>query len=84
MGRIEHEPGGQTTYRSITHDGEETEFSGGFTDLHTRVYEETIAGNGFRIADARPSIELAHQMATVETSQKAAPHPFLDKARARV
>lgn len=49
---------GKRTYRSITVDGEEIEFSGGFTDLHTRVYEETLAGRGFRIEDARPSIEL--------------------------
>lgn len=49
---------GAPAYRSITIDGEEVEFSGGFTDLHTRVYEETLKGNGFGIADARPSIEL--------------------------
>ena len=53
---------GKTTYRSITVDGEEVEFSGGFTDLHTRVYEETLAGRGFGIQDARPSIELTHRI----------------------
>jgi UDP-N-acetyl-2-amino-2-deoxyglucuronate dehydrogenase len=56
------EPGQRSTYRSITIDGEEIEFSGGFTDLHTRVYQETLAGRGFRIADARPSIELVSQI----------------------
>jgi UDP-N-acetyl-2-amino-2-deoxyglucuronate dehydrogenase len=55
---------GRTTYRSILYDGEELEFSGGFTDLHTRVYEQTLAGNGFGIEDARPSIELVHQIRT--------------------
>ena len=50
--------GGKTTYRSITVDGKEIEFSEGFTDLHTRVYEETLAGRGFGIAEARPSIDL--------------------------
>jgi UDP-N-acetyl-2-amino-2-deoxyglucuronate dehydrogenase len=55
---------GKTTYRSITVDGEEVEFSGGFTDLHTRVYEETLAGRGFGIQDARPSIELTHRIRT--------------------
>lgn len=54
----------QPTYRSITVDGEEVEFSGGFENLHTRVYEETLAGNGFRIRDARPSIELVHGIRT--------------------
>lgn len=54
--------GEHTTYRSITVNGEEIEFSGGFRDLHTRVYEETLAGNGFSIEDARPSIELVHAL----------------------
>jgi UDP-N-acetyl-2-amino-2-deoxyglucuronate dehydrogenase len=50
------------TYRSITIDGEEVEFSGGFTDLHTVVYRDVLSGGGFRLDDARPSIELAHQI----------------------
>ena len=37
-------PGGKTTFRSIVVDGEQLEFSEGFTDLHTRVYEEVLAG----------------------------------------
>lgn len=56
------EPGVRSTYRSITIDGEEIEFSGGFTDLHTRVYERTLAGQGFGIDDARPSIELVYRI----------------------
>jgi UDP-N-acetyl-2-amino-2-deoxyglucuronate dehydrogenase len=55
-------PGTKTTYRSIMVDGEQLEFSDGFTDLHTRVYEEVLAGRGFGIADARPSIELSHRI----------------------
>jgi len=55
---------GQPTYRSITIDGEEIEFSGGFTDLHTKVYEEILSGNGFTIEDARPAIQLAHDIRT--------------------
>ena len=51
---------GSPTFRSITIDGDEIEFSGGFTDLHTVVYKDIIAGNGYGIDDARPSIELAH------------------------
>ncbi len=50
------------TFRSITVDGEEIEFSEGFADLHTRVYEEMLAGRGFGIDDARPSIELTHRI----------------------
>ena len=56
------------TYRSITVDGEEVEFSGGFTDLHTRVYEETLAGRGFGIDDARPSIELVDRIRTAHVT----------------
>jgi UDP-N-acetyl-2-amino-2-deoxyglucuronate dehydrogenase len=61
-------PGKKSTYRSITVDGHEIEFSEGFTDLHTRVYEETLAGHGFRITDARPSIELTHRIRTTPIS----------------
>jgi UDP-N-acetyl-2-amino-2-deoxyglucuronate dehydrogenase len=55
-------PGKANTYRSITVDGQELEFSEGFTGLHTLLYEETLAGRGFRIPDARPSIELTHRI----------------------
>ena len=53
---------GKTTYRSITIDGEEIEFSGGFTDLHTMVYQDILDGRGFGIEDARPSINLAYEL----------------------
>ena len=52
----------KTTFRSITIDEKEVEFSEGFTNLHTKVYEETLAGKGFGIEDVRPSIELAHNI----------------------
>jgi UDP-N-acetyl-2-amino-2-deoxyglucuronate dehydrogenase len=71
---------GKTTYRSITVDGKEIEFSEGFTDLHTRVYEETLAGRGFGIAEARPSIALTYAIRTAEISSKDEfAHPFLQK-----
>ncbi len=56
------EPGKRTTFRSITVDGEQLEFSEGFTDLHTRVYEEILAGRGYGVDDARPSIELSQRI----------------------
>ena len=61
-------------------DGKEVEFSEGFTDLHTRVYEETLAGRGFGIADARPSIELTYgiRMAPISLKDECA-HPLLNK-----
>jgi len=71
---------GKNTYRSITVDGTEVEFSEGFTDLHTRVYEETLAGRGFGIADARPSITLTHaiRMAPISVVDELV-HPILKK-----
>ena len=64
-------PGSKTTYRSIVVDGEQLEFSEGFTDLHTRVYEEVLSGRGFGIADARPSIELSHRIRTAPITNPA-------------
>lgn len=58
---------GQRTYRSITVDGDEIEFSGGFTDLHTRSYEEILAGRGFGLEENRVAIE------TVSTIRGARP-----------
>lgn len=73
---------GQTTFRSITIDGEEIEFSGGFTDLHTVVYKETLAGHGFGLADARPSIELAHNIRVSESiGITDSSHPYLLKLK---
>ncbi|MBM4428687.1 MAG: Gfo/Idh/MocA family oxidoreductase [Chloroflexi bacterium] len=71
---------GKTTYRSITVDGKEVEFSEGFTDLHTRVYEEILAGHGFGIKEARPSVELTHKIRSSIISPKdELAHPFLKK-----
>ncbi|MEW6365130.1 MAG: DUF5615 family PIN-like protein [Acidobacteriota bacterium] len=74
------QPGQRSTYRSITVDGQEVEFTEGFTDLHTRVYERTLAGDGFGIKDARPSIELVHQIRTARVIEAPdCPHPFIDR-----
>jgi UDP-N-acetyl-2-amino-2-deoxyglucuronate dehydrogenase len=71
---------GQRTYRSITVDAEEVEFSGGFADLHTRSYEEILAGRGFGLEENRTAID------TVAAIRGARPvalvgdyHPFLRK-----
>jgi UDP-N-acetyl-2-amino-2-deoxyglucuronate dehydrogenase len=56
------------TYRHITVDGDALEFSEGFSDLHTRVYERTLRGEGFGIREARPSIELAYALRTAPLS----------------
>lgn len=51
---------GQRTFRSITVEGEEIEFSEGFTDLHTLTYKEILAGRGFGLKEARQSVETAY------------------------
>ena len=75
--------GKKTTYRSITVDGEEVEFSEGFTDLHTRSYEEVLAGRGFGLDAVRPSIEIVstfrHQPLALHSGIV---HPFVRKASA--
>ncbi|HEX6860414.1 MAG TPA: Gfo/Idh/MocA family oxidoreductase [Caulobacteraceae bacterium] len=76
-------PGGkaQGTYRSITVDGEEIEFSGGFTDLHTASYQQIVAGNGFSLADVRPSIEtVAHIRTAPLEPERGERHPFVAAA----
>lgn len=55
---------GKRTYRSIALEGEEIEFSEGFTDLHTQSYKAILAGEGFSLRQALPSIEVAHDIRT--------------------
>jgi UDP-N-acetyl-2-amino-2-deoxyglucuronate dehydrogenase len=57
-------PAGQTTHRSITVEGEEIEFSGGFTDLHTASYQNVLDGNGYGLDVVRPSIEVVSRIRT--------------------
>ena len=53
---------GQRTYRSITIDGEEIEFSGGFTDLHTLVYQDILNGQGYGLKEALRAVEIVQQI----------------------
>jgi UDP-N-acetyl-2-amino-2-deoxyglucuronate dehydrogenase len=52
----------RNVFRAFTVDGQEIEFSEGFEDLHTTVYREVLAGRGFGIDDAHPSIDLVHRV----------------------
>ncbi|MEQ8517539.1 MAG: Gfo/Idh/MocA family oxidoreductase [Cytophagales bacterium] len=58
---------GLSTYRSITIEGEEFEFSKGFNDLHTRSYENIMSGNGFELSEAKPSINEVFEIRQAET-----------------
>jgi len=51
-----------TSFRSMTVDGHDVQFTDGFADLHTRVYEDVLAGRGLGIDAARPSIELTYRI----------------------
>ena len=68
---------GARTYRSITVDGEEIEFSGGFTDLHTRSYEHILEGKGFGLEEARKSIEIVHEIRSKEIVTVGEMHPLI-------
>ena len=70
---------GKRTYRSIAVDGEEVEFSEGFTDLHTEVYRKTLAGEGFGLDEAAEAIRVAALLRTLPLSQPSPEnrHPFL-------
>lgn len=71
---------GKSTFRSIKIDNEEVEFTDGFTDLHTKVYEKTIAGEGFGIEDARNSIELVYRIKSskiISLGQEQETHPLV-------
>jgi UDP-N-acetyl-2-amino-2-deoxyglucuronate dehydrogenase len=57
---------GQRTYRSITIEGEELEFSQGFTDLHTKVYQDILDGKGYGISETRQAIEIVHDIRNKE------------------
>lgn len=68
---------GQRTYRSINVEGDDIEFSGGFTDLHTRSYEEVLKGNGFGLGEAKQSIEIVHDIRNATPQGlKGDYHPF--------
>ncbi|CAN7434002.1 UDP-N-acetyl-2-amino-2-deoxy-D-glucuronate oxidase [Pseudomonas brassicacearum] len=71
--------GKKSTYRSITVDGEEMEFSEGFTDLHTISYTEILAGRGYGIEDARHCVETVNTIrsSTATSAQNDEGHPFL-------
>ena len=79
--------GVERTFRTLRVDGEEFEFSQGFTELHTEAYKHILAGKGFRIAEARPSIETVAQIRHAEpvglvgdyhplAKLPLSPHPF--------
>jgi len=71
---------GKRTYRTLSIDNEEFEFSDGFTDLHTESYKNILSGNGFGLSEARPSIELVYSIRNCKSEGiKGDYHPFVLK-----
>lgn len=74
--------GKKTTFRSITIDNDEVEFSEGFTDLHSRSYEEIVAGRGFGLNEVRSSIDIVSTFRNVPVTSGNGPvHPFAKRER---
>jgi UDP-N-acetyl-2-amino-2-deoxyglucuronate dehydrogenase len=72
------------TYRSMTLEGEEIEFSDGFTDLHTRSYEEILEGKGFGVSDTLPSIYIASAIRNTQPiGLKGEFHPYAKLAQSK-
>ncbi|MBT3242598.1 MAG: Gfo/Idh/MocA family oxidoreductase [Bacteroidetes bacterium] len=70
----------QRTYRSLLMDGQELEFSDGFTDLHTRSYKEILEGNSFGVSSARKSIEAVYKIrSSYPIGMKGDYHPYIKK-----
>lgn len=71
---------GQRTYRSLTMEGSEIEFSGGFTELHTKSYQHILEGKGFKIDESRKAIEIVHDIRNKKPiGLKGDYHPFASK-----
>jgi UDP-N-acetyl-2-amino-2-deoxyglucuronate dehydrogenase len=77
---LPEQAGQKTTYRSAMLDGEEIEFSDGFTDLHTRSYEEIVAGRGFGLDAVRPSVEIVSALRSRPIEPRVGErHPFVER-----
>lgn len=69
---------GKTTYRSITVDGNEIEFSQGFTDLHTKCYQAILDGDGHDCNEVRNAIQIVHDIRNAEPLGRVGEyHPLL-------
>lgn len=72
---------GKRTFRGLIADGENLEFSDGFTELHTRIYEDILSGGGFGVEANRVAIQTVADIRTARLSPRGtAYHPFVDNA----
>ena len=70
---------GQRTFRSITINDVALEFSSGFTELHTKSYQQILKGEGFGLVDAKESIKIAQKIRNNAIMTKGEKHPFATK-----
>ena len=68
----------QRTFRSITIDNDQLEFSSGFTDLHTKSYKGILEGNGFGLDDAETSVGIVHEIRNQILTNLGEQHPFVN------
>jgi UDP-N-acetyl-2-amino-2-deoxyglucuronate dehydrogenase len=68
---------GKTTFRAVEIDGQDAEFSEGFTDLHDASYREIMAGKGFTLDEVRPCIETVNQFRSLPFTSGGERHPFV-------
>lgn len=69
---------GQKTFRSITINNEELEFSSGFTELHTESYKSILKGEGFGLLDAKTSVDIVHKIRNESIQRNGEKHPFVE------
>jgi UDP-N-acetyl-2-amino-2-deoxyglucuronate dehydrogenase len=58
------------TSRQMLINGQEIDFTTGFSELHTRVYQEILAGNGYGINDIIPAVKLASEISNAQITMK--------------
>jgi UDP-N-acetyl-2-amino-2-deoxyglucuronate dehydrogenase len=75
---------GQRTFRSIKINNEELEFSGGFTDLHTKSYEQILKGNGFASEEAKQAIDIVYDIRSMQAKNSENCHPLCEKVNGYV
>lgn len=76
---VAHEAG-KTTFRNITVNGDDLEFSDGFVDLHSQSYSHIIAGNGYGVYEARQAVEIVERLRHMDPVVGASDlHPFLSR-----
>jgi UDP-N-acetyl-2-amino-2-deoxyglucuronate dehydrogenase len=71
---------GAAAHRELRIDGEEIDLSEGFSELHTRVYQDILEGRGLGLSEARPAIELSSRIRQCEVQpRRGVPHPLLSR-----